>query len=82
MSLVLALAAAAIGLALSNLYRSTKARRPELPKAVLIAAIGGAVCVAVAGIAQAVGVTIEARAFADFANQTRRLPAMRSTRRW
>lgn len=69
-SLVLALAAAAIGLALSHLYRSTKARRPELPKAVLIAAIAGAVCVAIAGVAQAIGVTIEARAFADSANQS------------
>jgi len=69
-SLVLALAAAAIGLTLSHLYRSTKARRPELPKAALIAAIAGAVCVAIAGVAQAIGVTIEARAFSDSANQS------------
>jgi hypothetical protein len=69
-SLVLALAAAAIGLALSHLYRSTKARRPELPKAAVIAAVAGAVCVAVAGIAQAVGVSIEADSFASSAHQT------------
>jgi hypothetical protein len=69
-SLVLALAAAAIGLALSHLYRSTKARRPELPKAAVIAAIAGAVCVAVAGVAQAAGVTIKAGSFADSANQS------------
>jgi putative Mn2+ efflux pump MntP len=69
-SLVLALAAAAIGLALSHLYRSTKARRAELPKATVIVAIAGAVCVAVAGVAQAAGVTIEARSFADSGNQS------------
>jgi F0F1-type ATP synthase membrane subunit c/vacuolar-type H+-ATPase subunit K len=69
-SLVLALAAATIGVALSHLYRSTKARRPELPKAAVIAAIAGAVCVAVAGVAQAAGVTIEAGAFADSANRS------------
>jgi F0F1-type ATP synthase membrane subunit c/vacuolar-type H+-ATPase subunit K len=69
-SIVLAIAAAAIGLALSHLYRSTKARRPELPKAAVIAAIAGAVCVAVAGIAQAAAVSIEAGSFADSANQT------------
>lgn len=67
---VLALAAAAIGLALSHLYRSTKARRPELPKGAVIAAIAGAVCVAVAGITQAVGVSVDASSFADSANQT------------
>ncbi|MEA2182276.1 MAG: hypothetical protein QOF69_1461 [Solirubrobacteraceae bacterium] len=69
-SIVLALAAAAIGLALSHLYRSTKARRPELPRAAVIAAIGGAACVAISGIVQAIGVTIEAGAFANLANQT------------
>jgi len=49
-SVVLALAAAAIGLALSHLYRSVSARRPELPRYVIYTAIGGAVLVAVSGI--------------------------------
>ena len=67
-SIVLACAAAAIGFALSHLYRSTKARRPELNKATIIAVVVGSVCVAVAGVVQAAGVTIEAGAFADAAN--------------
>jgi len=69
-SIVLALAAAAIGLALSHLYRSTRARRPELHRAIVYASIGGAVLVAVAGIVQAVGVSIEAASFADSSDQT------------
>jgi F0F1-type ATP synthase membrane subunit c/vacuolar-type H+-ATPase subunit K len=68
-SIVLALAAAAIGLSLSHLYRSTKARRPELPRAAVIAAVGGAVCVAVAGIVQVVGVSVEASSFANSATR-------------
>jgi MFS family permease len=69
-SVVLALAAAAIGLALTHLYRSVKARRPELPKYIVYAAVAGAVLVAVSSIVQAVGVTLEAAAFADSADQT------------
>jgi len=69
-SIVLALAAAAIGLALSHLYRSTRARRPELHRGIVIAAIAGSVLVAVAGIVQAIGVSIEAAAFADSSNQS------------
>jgi MFS family permease len=69
-SVVLALAAAAIGLALSHLYRSVKARRPELQRYVVYAAVAGAVLVAVSGIVQAVGVTVEASAFASSADQT------------
>jgi MFS family permease len=69
-SVVLALAAAAIGLALSHLYRSVKARRPELQRYVVYAAVAGAVLVAVSGIVQAVGVTLEASAFADSADQS------------
>lgn len=61
---VLAFAAGAIGLVLSHLYRSAKARRPEVPNAVVYAAIAGAVLVAVSGIAQAIGVVVDAGAFA------------------
>ena len=69
-SIVLALAAAAIGLTLSHLYRSTRARRPELHKGIVYASIAGAIFVAVAGIVQAIGVTIEANSFANSSNQT------------
>ena len=69
-SLVLALAAAAIGVALTHLYRSVKARRPELQRGVVYACVAGAVLVAVAGIVQAVAVTIKASEFAGSANQT------------
>ncbi|MBA3327001.1 MAG: hypothetical protein H0T43_01700 [Solirubrobacterales bacterium] len=71
-ALVLALGVAAIGLALSHLYRSVKARRPELPRAAVVAAIAGAVAVAVAGLVQAVGVSIEAASFAGSDEQTPR----------
>ncbi|MEJ7798165.1 MAG: hypothetical protein WKF42_06670 [Solirubrobacteraceae bacterium] len=64
-ALVLALAAAAMGLTLSHLYRSTKARRPELPRSVLYAAIAGPVLIAVAGLAQAIGVVVEASSFVN-----------------
>ena len=69
-SVLLALAAAAMGLALSHLYRSTKARRPELPRAAIVTAIAGAVLVAVAELALAIGVTVEARALASSAQPT------------
>src|SRR4051812_3308250 len=44
-AVVLALAAAAIGLALTHLYRSVRARRPQLPRYVVYAAVAGAVLV-------------------------------------
>jgi hypothetical protein len=69
-SIVLALAAAAIGVALSHLYRSTKARRPALPPAVVYAAIAGAALVGLSGVVQAIGVTTQASAFADSSTQT------------
>ena len=69
-SIVLALAAAAIGLTLAHLYRSTKARRPELSRFVIYAAIAGAVFVAVAGLVQAIGVSVEASSFAGASDQT------------
>lgn len=68
-SVVLALAAAAIGFALSNLYRSVKARRAVNP-GMIYATIAGSVLIAVAGIVQAVGTTVETAAFADTSKQT------------
>ena len=67
---LLALAAAAIGLALSHLYRSVKARRPELRELILYAAIAGAGLLAVSSLLQAIGSAISAASFADSANQS------------
>jgi MFS family permease len=70
LGVLLALAAAAIGLALSHLYRSVKARRPELPRAVLVAGVTGAALLAASSLLQAVGSAVSASSFADSANQT------------
>jgi len=69
-SLLLALAAAGMGLALSHLYRSTKARRPELSRAAIVAAVAGAALVAVAELALAISITVQAHALANSAQQT------------
>jgi hypothetical protein len=69
-AIVLALAAAAIGLTLSHLYRSTKARRPDLSRFIIYAAIAGSVLVAVAGLVQAIGVSVEASSFAGSGDLT------------
>lgn len=69
-SVVLALAAAAIGVALSHLYRSVKARRPELARYTVYAAVAGGVLVAVSGLVQAAGVTIAASSFASSSDQS------------
>ena len=66
-AVVLALAAAAIGLALTHLYRSVRARRPQLPRYVVYAAVAGAVLVAIAGVVQALAVSVEASSFASTA---------------
>jgi MFS family permease len=70
LGVLLALAAATIGVTLTYLYRSVKARRPELPRAIVIAAITGAVMLAVSSLVQAIGGAISAAAFADSAHQT------------
>jgi hypothetical protein len=69
-AVLLALAAGAIGYALTHLYRSTKARRPELPRGAVVAAVAGAVGVAVSGLVQAVGVSVDASSFAGSEQQT------------
>ncbi len=69
-ALVLALAAWTIAFALSQLYRSVKARRPELSGAVLLAALGGGALVGLAGLAQTISQVVDASAFADSADQT------------
>ena len=70
LGVLLALAAAAIGLALSYFYRSVEARRPELPRAILIAAIVGAVLLATSSVVQTIGNAVSASSFADSANQS------------
>ncbi len=69
-AVVLALAAAAIGLALTHLYRSVKARKPELAHPIVYAAVAGSVLVAVSGLVQAIAVTVEASAFASSSDQS------------
>ncbi len=70
LGVVLALAAAAIGLTLTHLYRSVKARRPDLPRAIVVAAVTGSVMLAVSSLVQAIGGALSASAFADSATQT------------
>ncbi|HEY1540298.1 MAG TPA: hypothetical protein VGF63_12925 [Solirubrobacteraceae bacterium] len=70
LSVVLALAAATIGLALSQLYRSVKARRPELKPAVVYAVVAGAVLVAVSGLVRAVAQATGSASYAGAAHQT------------
>jgi hypothetical protein len=69
-SVLLALAAAAIGLTLTHLYRSTKARRPELPRAVVVAAVAGSTCVAVGELMHGISLVIESHKLAGNAHPT------------
>jgi hypothetical protein len=69
-ALLLSLAAGAIGFALATFYRFVKARRPELPRGIVSAAIAGAVLVAVAGMVQSIGLTVQASSFKDAADQS------------
>jgi hypothetical protein len=69
-SVLLALAAIAMGLALSHLYRSTKARRPELPSVAIVTAIAGASIVAVSELAIAISIVVEVHKLAGSAHPT------------
>jgi hypothetical protein len=69
-TVLLALAAAAIGLTLTHLYRSARARRPELPRPVVVAAIAGATCVAVGELAHGVGLVIASHNLAGSSHPT------------
>ena len=68
--LVTALALALIGVAIVYLYRSTKARNPQLNKIALVATITGAVLSVIAGVVAAVALARDVTAFADSARQT------------
>lgn len=67
---ITAIALALIGLAIVSLYRSAKARNPQLNKIALIATISGAVLSVIAGVVAAVSLAADVSAFADSARQT------------
>lgn len=69
-SLLLALSAALMGLTLTHLYRSVKARRPEFPRAAVVAAIAGAVLVGVSELTLAISVVVKSRELAGLAHPT------------
>ncbi len=68
--LITAIALALIGVAMVSLYRSTKARNPQLNKIALVATITGAVLSVVAGAVAAISLAADVSAFADSARQT------------
>ncbi|HVF77937.1 MAG TPA: hypothetical protein VNA28_06545 [Solirubrobacteraceae bacterium] len=65
-----ALAAAALGVTLIFLYRSTVARAPQVGKIPLIAAVAGSVLLVVSALVATVSLTLDVREFADAANQS------------
>jgi len=67
-SVLLALAALGMGLTLSHLYRSTRARRPEFAKVAVVLAIAGSVVVAVAELALAISVVVQTHKLAGEAH--------------
>jgi hypothetical protein len=64
------LATALVGVALTSLYLSTRARNPQIGKLPLIAAIAGAVLVVVPGIVGVVALVLDAGTFADAATHS------------
>jgi hypothetical protein len=67
-SVLLALAAAAMGIVLSHLYRSTVARRPEFRRVAIVAAIAGTVLIAVGELSLAISVTVQTHALTSVPN--------------
>ena len=67
---ITAIALGLIGVAIVFLYRSAKARNPQLNKIALVATITGAVLSVVAGVVAAVSLAADVTAFADSAGQT------------
>lgn len=64
-ALVLSLAAVAMGLALTFLYRATYARRAEVGRVAVVVTIAGTVLVALPGIVKAIALALDAKSFAD-----------------
>jgi hypothetical protein len=69
-AVLLALTAALMGLTLAFLYRATKARRPELPRAAVVATIAGATLVAVGELVLPISVVVETHKLAGDATPT------------
>jgi hypothetical protein len=69
-TVLMALAAAATGVALTHLYRSTKARRPELARGLVVATVAGATCIGVGELAHGIGIVIECHKLAGSAHPT------------
>jgi hypothetical protein len=67
-----ALATAVVGIALTFLYRSTKARNPQMSMFAVGATIAGAVLVLAPALVAAVSLTLDAHAFAGAADQSER----------
>lgn len=64
-AVVAAIGAAAMAGVLGYLFRATKARNPTLPRIALFGALIGPGLVAVAGLAAAIGIAMEAQQFVD-----------------
>jgi len=69
-AILLALTAAGMGLTLAFLYRSVKARRPEMPRIAVILAIAGATFVAVGELVLPISIIVEANGLASTADPT------------
>ena len=67
-----ALAAAALGVTLTFLYRSTSARDPQVGKITLISAVAGSVMLVVAAVVATVSLVLDVQAFADAADHSER----------
>jgi hypothetical protein len=65
-----AISSAALGYALTFLYRSTAARNPELSRLPLIAAVAGSVLLVVAALVTTVSLTLDVQSFADARDQS------------
>ena len=69
-SILLTLAAITMGLAMAHLYRSTQARRPELPRVALATVLCGAGLVAVSELAIAISIVVKVHELAGSAQPT------------
>ena len=65
-----AISAAALGVTMTFLYRSTLARNPGLGKLPLIGAVAGSVLLVVAALVTTVSLALDVQAFADAADQS------------
>jgi len=66
----MSLSAVVIGIALTHLYRSTAARRPEIGRATIVVIIAGTVLWSLPSLVGEIVTTIEARSFANATDQS------------